>query len=238
MKNNTKPDTAIILISEITKGMKSIGSKSLLQIEDSITAIDHQIQYLKKYYNPINIILCTGFDHDRIKEKTKKYKNVQYYYNNDYMHDNQSGCLIKCLQEFNPNNALILTNGLLLFEKIKLLNISSTYFIENTKHRTNYFEIGTNNIDKDGYLFYDLYYKWIELLFLDKKNIKLLTENKNIKLLSKLFLFELINYIKSVDTELKFIKITNQETYPVKINSLKDVIYAKKYYKKYKSISS
>jgi|LakMenEpi03Aug12_release.lakeMendotaPanAssembly.Ray.scaffolds.fasta_scaffold96036_5 hypothetical protein len=233
----TKPETAIILVSEITKGMKSIGSKSLLPIEDNITVIDHQIQYLKKNYNPIEIILCTGFDHEKITQKTKKYKNIQYYCNDNYTNDNQAGSLIKCLKEFNPNNTLVLTNGLLLFEKIKLQNHSCTYFIDN-KNRRNYFDIGSNNIEKDGYLFYDLYYKWVELLFLEKQDTNFLCEAKNIQSLSKLFLFELINHIKSANDKLQFIQLQSQDMCPIKINSLKDLAYAKKYYKKYKSVSS
>lgn len=233
-----KLDTAIILVSEITKGMKSVGSKSLLPIDDNITTIDHQIQYLKKHYNPIQIILCTGFDHDRINNHIQKYKNIQCCYNPNYKTDNQVGSLIKCLNKFNPKNALIITSGLLLFDKIKIDKQSSTYFIDPTKDRRNGFEIGTNNINNDGYLFYGLNYKWIEVLFLDNKNIQNLTDIRNESSFSKLFLFELINYIKSKDQLVQFIKICDQNIYPIKINSIKDLVYAKKYNKKYKPISN
>lgn len=237
MKPNN-PETAIILVSEITKGMKSIGSKSLLKIDENLTPIDHQIQYLKKYYNPIKIILCTGFDHDKIKHHVKKYKNVELCFNTDYLNDNQGGSLVKCLKTHKPNNTLILTNGLLLFDKIKFKDSSSTYFIDATKDKRNYFEIGSNNINQDGYLFYDLNNKWIELLFLHQKDIQILTDVKDISMVSKLFLFELINKIRTLENNsLEFIKLLKQDIYPIKINNLKDLTYAKKYYKKYKPIS-
>lgn len=239
MKQNNI-DTAIILISEITKGMKSIGSKSLLKIDTDLTPIDHQIQYLKKYYNPIRIILCTGFDHEKIINHVKKYKNVDLYYNSNYLEDNQSGSLIKCLKTYNPKNALILTNGLLLFDKIKINSIaSSTYFIDTTKDKRNYFEIGSNNINKDGYLFYDLDNKWIELLFLQNEDVSKLVDIKDPSGLYKLFLFELINKIRNIeDHSIEFIKLSQQNIYPIKINNIKDLTYAKKYYKKYKPISN
>ena len=233
-----KPETAIILASEITKGMKSIGSKSLLPLDTNITAIDHQIQYLKKYYNPIQIILCTGFDHDKINNHIKKYKNIECCYNPDYSIDNQAGSLVKCLTKFSPKNAFIITNGLLLFDKIKIEKTSATYFIDNNKDRRSNFDIGTNTINSDGYLFYDLLHKWIEVLFLESEDIQNLINVKNTSQLSKLFLFELINYIKSKDQLLEFIKLNHQNIYPIKINSIKDLVYAKKYYKKYKPVSN
>ena len=73
----TKLDTAIILVSEITRGMKSIGSKSLLPISKELTAIDHQIKYIKKHNNPNQIILCAGFDYAKICNHTKKYNNIK-----------------------------------------------------------------------------------------------------------------------------------------------------------------
>jgi choline kinase len=231
MKSN-KLDTAIILISEITKGMKSIGSKALLNIVDNITILDHQIHYIKKYYNPEKIILCTGFDHDRIVIATKKYKNIQYWHNNNYINENQAGSLIGCIKNININNALIITNGVILFNKIKLGNNSSTYFIKND-HKKNTFEIGTSTISSDGYLFYDLENKWIEMLYLnnyDINKIKKLSQNNK---LTQLFLFEWINKLRNTNS-IDFIKIDNINAF--KINSIKDISYAKKIYKKYSSI--
>lgn len=233
-----KPQTAIILVSEITKGMKSIGSKSLLNIDNGLTALDHQIQYLKKYYHPIKIILCTGFDHHRIVNHTKKYKNIEYYYYTDYLTDNQTGCLLSCLKNYNPTDTIVLTNGLILFDKIKIDHTSATYFIDDNKDKKHYFEIGTNSMSEDGYLFYDLPYKWIELLFLNAESIQqLLNKYKNISSISKLFLFEFINKSRS-DFDVNFTKLDKQICYPIKINSIKDLPYAKKQYKKYKLVST
>lgn len=235
MRSNV--DTAIILVSEITKGMKSIGSKALLNIDSNTTIIDHQIHYIKKYYNPNQIILCTGFDHDRIVERTKKYKNIKYSYNKDYAKDNQVGSLVRCFEDFKSiiSNALIITNGLMLFNKIKIESGSSTYFIESNDKKTT-FEIGTNIIDNEGYLFYDLMHKWVEFIFLDDSCINIVKSSIN-KNNSQLFLFELVNSMRSSNNEVKFIKLNESIISPIKVNSVKDILYAKKIYKKYSSVS-
>lgn len=232
MMKSTKLDTAIILISEITKGMKSVGSKSLLPLMNNTTILDHQIQYLKKNYNPSQIILCTGFDHDRVISATKKYKNIKYYYNENYINQNQSDVLIRCIQDTRSANILVLTNGLILFDKIKLPDSSSTYFIQNLSDKKNTFDIGTNIIGDDGYLFYDLNYKWIELLYLNKKDVDSI-KNSTYKS-NQLFLFELINEMRKNNT-INFIELN--DLHVLKINSLKDITYAKKVYKKYSSVS-
>lgn len=232
-------DTAIILVSEITKGMKSIGSKALLNIDNNITILDHQIHHIKKYYNPNKIILCTGFDHDKIVNRTKKYKNIKYCYNEEFVKDNQVGSLIKCLKNFGSiiDNALIISNGIILFNKIKIETESATYFIDDI-NKKNAFDVGANIIGTDGYLFYDLSNKWIELLFLNNTDLSKLKNNLNTtKNMNQLFLFELINFMKSSDHFIKFVKLAQSNNMPIKVNSLKDIIYAKKIYKKYTSIS-
>lgn len=230
---SSKLDTAIILISEITKGMKSIGSKALLPLIDSVTILDYQIHYIKKNYNPSQIVLCTGFDHDRIIGATKKYKNIKYHYNDNYISHNQSGSLVKCIKDIPIKNALIFTNGLIVFDKIKLQDKSSTYFINNNMvDKKNTFDIGTNTINKEGYLFYDLSHKWIEVLYLNETDTQTIKRTK--QELNQLFLFELINEIRK-NHHINFIELNDIRA--IKINSLKDITYAKKIYKKYSSIS-
>lgn len=238
MKKSTKLDTAILLISEITKGMKSIGSKSLLFLNKDSTVIDHQIQYIKKHYNPSKIVLCTGFDHTKIEQHTKKYSNIEYFYNADYETDNQAGTLIKCLKHYSPKDTLIITNGLLLFDKISIPKSSATFFIQGSKDRRNQFDIGSNNLDKDGYLFYGLNHKWIETVFLKETDINIIASLQNPTSLYKLFLFELLNIMQNQFNNIHFVDPEKQNTHPIKINSLKDIIYVKKYYKKYTCLSN
>lgn len=228
LKNNC--NNAILLVSDITKGMKSIGSKALLNLSKNITIIDHQIQYLKKNYYPINIYLCTGFEHEKIVKKTHKYKNIFYVYNEDYETDNQSQCLIKCLQQHDIDSAIVITNGIVLLDKIPIHSDESSLVLTNKKCKTN-FDIGTTDLLENKYLFYDLPNKWLEYAFLNKKSIDKILDINNTIGCNKLFLFELINLL--MDSGIRMDPILLNKNLPIKINNMKDLSTAKKYYEKH-----
>lgn len=229
--NKHKPISAIILASEITKGMKSIGSKALLPISGSFTLIDYQIQSLKRFYNPINIYICTGFDHDKIVKKTQKYKGIRYIYNENYTIHNQMDSLLLCLQKHNINQALIINNGVLISEKIHIDNEQTEIFTINSSKKIE-FTIGCN-IDNNytNYLFYDLPNKWIECAFINSHVIEFLLEYSKSKDMSKLFLFEGLNIISENINSLKTKELN--KTSAIKINTTKDLSRAKKYYEKH-----
>jgi hypothetical protein len=231
---SSKVDTAIILLPEITKGMKSIGSKALLSINETTTVLDYQISYLKKNYNPKQIVLCTGFDHEKIVKSTQKYKNIIYDFNDKYNLENQAGSLIKCIKNIEIHNALVITNGLILFDKIKLLDKSTTYFTKQFSDKKHKFDIGINN-KTDAYLFYDLEYKWIELLYLSKKEIDTIRNSYKINQISRLFLFELINELNKQKNNIDYVMM-DQKFDAIKVGSIKDIKHAKKLYKKYSHI--
>lgn len=226
-------NNAIILISDITKGMKSIGSKSLLQLSNNLSILEYQIQYLKKFYYPINIYLSTGFDHEKIVKITSKYKNIYYSYNNNYENENQVGSLIKCISEFSiVDNALILTNGYIPFQKI-VINENECSIEVTTKNTKIPFEIGANFKDNPTYLFYGLPYRWTEHLHLNANSIQYImdTLSTSHKHCHKMFLFELINLLIEHGIVLKSRNIISD--LPIKVNNTKDINIAKKYYEKY-----
>jgi GTP:adenosylcobinamide-phosphate guanylyltransferase len=230
MMKNKKPLSAIILASEITKGMKSIGSKALLPIAGSITLIDYQIQFLKRFYNPIEIYICTGFDHDKIVKKTQKYKDIKYIYNKNYAKHNQMDSLLLCLHRHNLDHAFIINNGVLISEKLCIGNHTEIFTINSTKKIE--FGIGCNiSGSHTNYLFYDLPNKWIECAFINKDTIKFLLEYSKIKDISKLFLFEGLNIISENTNSLKTTEL--DKTAAIKVNNIKDLSKAKKYYEKY-----
>ena len=162
------PNNAIILVPEITKGMKSIGSKALLEISNNTTILEYQIQYLKKFYYPINIYICTGFEHDKIIKTTEKYKNVFYSFNSDYEADNQVGSLTKCILEHNiANHTLVLSNGLIPIDRISIHKNQCS--IQLTDKITKIpFQIGSTNENNLSYLFYGLPFKWTEFIHHNK----------------------------------------------------------------------
>jgi len=230
MKPKPNCTNAILLVSDITKGMKSIGSKALLNLSKNITIIDHQIQYLKKYYYPINIYICTGFEHDKIIKKTSKYKNIFYIYSKSYETDNQCHSLIQCLQSHNLDNAIVVTNGVVLLDKIPINANESSLVITNKKCKT-HFDIGTTDLLDSRYLFYDLPNKWMEYVFLNKESIEKILTISQTKECGKLFLFELINLL--MDDGIKIDPIIINKNLPIKVNNIKDLSVAKKYYEKH-----
>lgn len=227
------PNNAIILVSDITKGMKSIGSKALLNISNNISILEYQIQYLKKFYYPINIYLSTGFDHERILKTTHKYKNIYYSYTPNYDKENQVGSLMRCLNEYNiQNNTIVFTNGFIPMEKIIINRHKCS--IEVTQKSTKLpFDIGTNMQDKPTHLFYGLPNKWTEYVHLNIESIQYISNvlNANPKQYSKMFLFELINLL--IDNNIPIYSKNIYKNLPIKVNTIKDLNIAQKYYEKY-----
>jgi choline kinase len=107
---------ALILIPEITKGMKSIGSKALLPIKKQITVLGHQIASLKKIDKNIHITVATGFESDKVYENFRNIPNISFIYNAKYRNTNETASLLLYLEKYDPNNLLIIKNGILLKE--------------------------------------------------------------------------------------------------------------------------
>jgi hypothetical protein len=215
-----------LLIPEITKGMKSLGSKALLNIKHSTVVLDYQIQQLRKINDACRIYVGAGFECDKIRKVASKYKNVHVIANPDYINTNQVK-LIKTLieNEFDSNNSLlVVSNGVLLKNmSIKSYGSSKIFLIDKPKIN---FNIGCNESESFNYLFYDLPIPWSECVLFDPiaiNNIKKLYSKHNI---DQLFLFELINSLadnhKTV-FEKNFILKKNI----MKINTIKDIPKAK-----------
>lgn len=224
-------NNAIILVQEITKGMKSVGSKALLELYKNTSILEYQIQYLKRFYYPINIYICTGFEHEKIVKTTQKYKNVYYSFNKDYETDNQVGSLIKCLKEYKHiNNTLVLSNGLIPIDKIKINKRQSSIQVTDKASKIP-FQIGSTNNHDLSYLFYGLPYKWTEFIYFNKESVNQTIQLAEKTKYCKLFLFELINVLLDYGVQIKIEHA--QKNIPIKINNIKDLGIAKKYYEKY-----
>ena len=126
----------MLLIPEITKGMKSIGSKALLTIDkDDKTILEYQIEFIKKNYKNANILIMTGFDYDKIRKKIKPYKNIQIIHNDDYENTNHGKSLKLYINEQKKiKNLLIISNGILLKQKLNTSNEFSILYSLNKKN--------------------------------------------------------------------------------------------------------
>lgn len=225
----TQLNNIVLLLPEITKGMKSIGSKALLNINKSLTIIDYQILYIKKYYKNTPIKIITGFDHDRIVKHTKKYSNIEIYHNSDYSDYNQTEFILRYIKKQKPNNFLLINNGILLKEKLNIDTNKSSIFILPKKRDG--FSIGSHTNSNIKYLFYNLEYQWSECVFFNQSEINMIDKISETKKLSNLFLFELINILLETQSSLETVVLENQKNI-FKINILEDTRKTKAFYDK------
>lgn len=225
--NKNFPLNSIVLVPEITKGMKSIGSKALIPINKNKCIIDYQIEYLQKKYKNNHITIITGFEKEKIQKRTHKYKNINYVDNPDFEYTNQGKALSVYLNKYKPQNLLIISNGILLREELELNESESTIFVLQ-KHNSDYL-IGLNKIEKStSYLFYDFPMPWSECVFLNRSAINTLNKTIKEKNISQMFLFEIINHLIDNNCTFQTQIIKNQNI--CKITTIKNTKKAKSFY--------
>lgn len=217
---------ALIVIPEITKGMKSVGSKSLLRIKNDKYIIEYQIEQLLNIQKNINITIATGFDHDKIIKATDKY-NTKILHNPYYEHTN-FGKSIELYIKQNPDidNLLIVSSGILFKKNTLVVNqlkhFSKIFVLDKPK---NNFDIGCGYGKNLEYLFYDLPDTWTECVFLNNVALDKLKTMVQTKPIEQMYIFEIINDLLSHNI------IINKEIVPknnfLKITSIKDINKAK-----------
>lgn len=214
---------ALIIISEITKGMKSVGSKALLKV-NNLSIIEHQINQIKNINKNLIINIVTGFEHEKInKLLEKKYKNINIIYNDKYQETNQASNLLLFLQKKLDIDSLLVINGGILLKNSSityetLSGKSKIYLLDKPK---NNFTIGCNPIGDIEYLFYDLPSVWSECLYLNSESINYLKDLTEYINIDQMYLFELINNL--ISNNIYFDKVFIKKNHILKINSIKDL---------------
>lgn len=213
----------IITAAEITKGMKSVGSKSLLKLRNSVPLIEYQIKWLKKFYPKSTIYISTGFESDKIQKIAQQYQNTEIIYNPDYKNTNQGRGIMQCLDAGQLDNALILNSGIMFKHIFTADGESSVVYLLN-KPKT-YFEVGCHNLESVDYLFYDLPQKWSECVYLGHTAIHKLKILRDKNSMDQLYLFELINLLIDAGENFSSAIIPKQQI--MKVTGLKDLSKAK-----------
>ncbi len=225
MRTKAKPINILLLNQEITRGMKSLGSKALLNIKNKFKLIDLQMQQISKIYrNNTDITVAVGFEAEKVAGYLigKKYK-CNILYNNDYS-ENNTGSVVSRYLSKNPDidNLFIVCNGVLFkpktILKTHLQNSSKIFTIDKTKKN---FNIGcTINDNKTEHLFYDLPNTWTECSFLNQEAITILKSVINKKNISQYYVFEILNELIEKVT---FENITYPRKNFCKLNNIKDI---------------
>ena len=146
----------LIIIPEITKGMKSIGSKALLKLNNKYTILEHQILSIKKLNSKNKIFLATGFQHNKIQKIVQKYKNVFTIFEKNYTEYSETKHILNFIKYVGSyEDVFVLNNGILFknecFKNIKK-NHSKIFLLD--KHK-DHFDIGCNSTSDSTFLFYD-----------------------------------------------------------------------------------
>lgn len=218
---------AIVLVPEITKGMKSVGSKSLLPIKNNKYLIEYQIEQISTINKSIHITIATGFDHDKILKITKPYNNVDILYNSHYEYTNFGKSLELYIKNYSSiDNVLVISSGI-LFKKGALIssyckNSSKIFVLDKPK---NHFEIGCNPTKHTEYLFYDLPQIWSECVYFNIEAITALKKIISTKSIAQMYLFEIINEILS--HKIMFEKQLVPKSNFLKVTGVKDLSRAK-----------
>lgn len=220
----------VIIIPEITKGMKSFGPKALIAVKGK-TLIEHQISILRSIYKNNHIYLLTGFESDRIKKtittsKIISPKNISIIENKNYDTAGQMTSIVSYIQQKQNNNgAIFINNGIITkFNFAKSFNkANNSIFL--IKGKKNNFNIGCADQKPIEYLFYDLPILWSECIYLNSETMSTIKEILLPHELKTLFFFELIN--KLLERSITFDPIMIPKTQIAKINHIKDVNKAK-----------
>lgn len=217
---------ALILAPEITKGMKSFGSKSLLEIKKKISIIEYQISTLKDIDKNISITTAIGFESEKILPVLDKH-GVKHTYNPEYKYTNQSYSL-KIFLEDNPSidNLLIINNGILFKKKTitknMLTGVSKIFVLDKIKEN---FSLGCSQQEKIEYIFYDLPELWSECVYLNLEAINTIKYAILNNQVNQMYLFELINKVINLEQTFKKQHINKKNI--MKINTYKDINKAK-----------
>jgi choline kinase len=223
----------LILVPEITKGMKSLGSKALLQIKKKISVLEYQIDSILDIDKNIKITICSGFEHEKISFllNDKYSDNINYVYNPEYKNTNQ-GYSIKLFFDTvykKSDSVLILNNGIILKKKClnkSMLGNESKIFILNKKKEE--FKLGCSSSKKLDYIFYDLPESWSECIYLNKISIEVLQKIIEHSSINQMYLFEIINQVIS-NNNITIEKEYIDKKMIMKVNTPKDILKARYY---------
>lgn len=193
---------AVLLYSEIPRGMKSYGPKAIIPIGKQKTPIIiKQIKALTKYCNKIYI--AVGFEKTKIFDIISAYgltSLVEYIDNDKYAESNDGAILKQFLTHNNEKEGTLFIQGGVLLSSIRIPTNDSIFYIKNklSTSSMNGFEINIfcNSFEeKASHLFYDNSAKtWAEIFYISY-NTKLLFHHmiNEDKLFDSMFLFECIN---------------------------------------------
>lgn len=228
VRNNKKNDdddlyTFIIIADTPGYRMKSYGPTSLINFKNK-KLIDIQIEAIAKTFKRYEIIVCCGFDVDKVyKHIRQNHSSINVRIVENQLYNNSNSCESTRIALNNTTNSKIFViDGSLIFthEVFKNRIKDSHVYTESSVPCPN-LEVGIN-INEDDIIEFFSYggiHCWSEILYLgNKENIeffKKIVSNLDFK---NKFIFEALNEFIKVKKELKYVS----NSFPIKkINNIK-----------------
>lgn len=206
--------TIILLCDTPGYRMKSYGPPSLLQIHGEKRLIDIQIECIKKHFNNFEIILCCGFDADKICKYVKsKYKHINIRLVENQLFNESNSCETVRLALNNTNNdkIFILDGNLWFPQEIFGQHDYNTSMVLIEKKQLEGLEIGVNTNEKNQVEHFSFGAKnyWSEVFYLSNYEIidslRKILSNPDYK---HKFVFEALNELLS--TKFDLVAVTNK----------------------------
>lgn len=222
-----------IFAHEVTKGMKSYGTISLLKSSNKAKElIYHCTKYIKNAIHSKNIFILLGFEEDKLSKKIKEYNLAtedNIISNKAYLEKNQGYAFKLALKKILQSNTGV--NGVLFISSNNIIKKLPTYStkeswilidktIKNPRYNIGCFVDDNNNVK---HLFYNLGDKyWAETIYFTMSDLEKIYSQLDKLYYDNMFLFEIINI--AVEKQLLNIKAIHNDKISniVKITGLKD----------------
>ena len=231
------PITVVLLSDKVGHRMKSYGPTPLLSLGRD-TILDYQLQAIKSRFSNYEIIICTGFDSEKvtrfIKEKYSR-ENIRVVENQMYYHTNTCESLRLCLNNNVSHRVLVCDGSILMdgpiFSIVK--GKSSCIMTESTPSTSGSgFEVGVtvNDVGEVTNLCYGLDTKWSEVTFLSgQKVIESLRRIVSMPDYKTKFIFEALNELTRT-TKYRLGSLLNDVCLVEKVNNIKTYHKVRKLY--------
>ena len=205
--------------------MKSYGPISLMKINGK-TLIQRQIESIKATFKNFEIVLCAGFETQRIVEFVKdNFADINIRVVENQMHFNSNCCESArlCLSNINNDKILFCNGGILITpECLMSIDYNKSTIVCQEEDEYKNFDIGVVADNAERLISLALGVKtqlWTEILYLSKKKpIKTLYSIMSNPDYKNRFMFEAINELAK-NNEIVTIKYNSQSI--IKINNLK-----------------
>jgi NDP-sugar pyrophosphorylase family protein len=218
--------TIIILSSRVGHCMKSLGATSMIKVDDGDSILQKQLQCLNHAYPAADIILTVGYKSDSIIKKYDKiistYPQLRIVENQLYESTNEAEDLRLAINNTNAHNLLILS-GNLIFDTENLKHFAhednTSFLIDESPSEHD--SIGATVVDKKiTILSYGVPIQWCNMSLLVGRDVAYIRQILNNRDKNKLYVFEILNYLLEVNTNIKAIPVFGKMR---KIESIKDV---------------